>query len=146
MLKNVCSLSLILMVGESHWTFISLTSIYITLYLIVQIKFVIPFYSMSLGFVVKVIDFSSPREFIYMVFLNTKLLIFLGLLVIFWICLFQLKIYICSVFSWGFGKHLFSILKRTMYIKIIQKDGEWGEKGHGKGGGTESLLCHSLNL
>lgn len=99
MLKNVFSLSLILMVGESHWTFISLTSIYITLYLIVQIKFVIPFYSMSLGFVVKVIDFSSPREFIYMVFLNTKLLIFLGLLVIFWICLFQLKIYICSVFS-----------------------------------------------
>lgn len=99
MLKNVFSLSLILMVGESHWTFISLTSIYITLYLIVQIKFVIPFYSMSLGFVVKVIDFLSPRKFIYMVFLNTKLLIFLGLLVIFWICLFQLKICICSVFS-----------------------------------------------
>lgn len=108
MLKNVFSLSLILMVSESHWTFISLTSINISLYLIVQIKFVIPFYSMSLGFVVNAMDFSSPREFIYMVFLNTKLLIFLGLLVIFWICLFQLRICICNVcFPEGLGNTSF---------------------------------------
>lgn len=80
-------------------TLISVVCIYIILYFIGWINIFMPLLSLPLDFIVNIMDFSSLRQFIHMVFLDTKLLIFLDLQRAIWLSfgytLFQLQIFMC---------------------------------------------------